>query len=150
MNLRIWGHTPLSYHNCADLPGYWAQAPVAGAVAGSVDYRDQLNLLFNAGKIHLHISSRPYPDRHLMAGIAAGAFCLVKSHPGHRAADGLGQFFKLDREIITFDTPEDLVRKVRYYLAHPDEREDIARRAAPKATGKPHLETSPRWVAGNH
>ena len=40
--------------------------------------------------------------------------------------------FELGRELITFDTCQDLVRKARYYLSHDKKREEIARAAREK------------------
>jgi len=44
--------------------------------------------------------------------------CDNKSH--------LGRLFKLDEEVVGFDTLEECVEKTRYYLAHEDERRRIA------------------------
>ena len=52
-----------------------------------------------------------------------GALSHIKTMKG--VAYGIGKFFDLDRELITFDTPKDLIRKVRYYLSHDVEREQV-------------------------
>jgi spore maturation protein CgeB len=44
--------------------------------------------------------------------------CDNKSH--------LGKIFELDKEVVGFDTVEEAVEKVKYYLAHDDERRKIA------------------------
>ncbi|KPK74704.1 MAG: hypothetical protein AMJ79_13365 [Phycisphaerae bacterium SM23_30] len=97
-----------------------------------IDYGCELNKLYNTGKIFLHISGSGFPDSYLLNGIAAGAFFLVKAHPRDKQTDGVGEMFELGRELITFNTPQDLVRKVRYYLAHDEEREAIAQAAREK------------------
>jgi spore maturation protein CgeB len=51
----------------------------------------------------------------------AGGFLLTE------AAPGLERYFSISREVATFETPSQLVEKVRYYLDHPDERDAIAR-----------------------
>ena len=66
------------------------------------------------------------------AGIAAGAFFLVKSHPNDRRPGGLGQYFEPGKEVITFDSPRDLLQKIKYYLTHGPEREAISRAAREK------------------
>ena len=43
-------------------------------------------------------------------------------------ADDLRDYYKLGEEIVVYEDNEDLLRKVKYYLAHPKEREEIARR----------------------
>lgn len=49
----------------------------------------------------------------------SGAFYLLDY------VDEIEAFFELDREIVCFSSRDELVEKVRYYLAHPDEREAI-------------------------
>jgi len=49
----------------------------------------------------------------------SGAFYMVEYF------DELTDFFEPGKEIVCFTDPEDLVEKVRYYLAHDDERERI-------------------------
>jgi spore maturation protein CgeB len=48
-------------------------------------------------------------------------------------APGLADVFKPGVEIVTFDTKQDLKDKVDHYLAHPDERKEIAKRAQRRA-----------------
>jgi spore maturation protein CgeB len=52
---------------------------------------------------------------------AAGAFQIVDEKKN------IGNYFKIGEEIVTFRDENDLRRKVKYYLEHPDEREKIAR-----------------------
>ena len=42
------------------------------------------------------------------------------------AADNLGDLFEPGSEVVTYDSPDDLVAKVRHYLGHEDERAAIA------------------------
>lgn len=51
----------------------------------------------------------------------AGGFLLTET------ARGLERYFVADREIATFDTPSELIAKVRYFLEHPALRDGIAR-----------------------
>ncbi len=112
-------------------PG-WAESPLNQHVAGSVANGPDLNNLYNSGKIFLHLNNRSYPVSYLLDGIAAGAFFLVRSHPRDRQKDGLSEMFDLGRELITFDSPNDLADKVRYYLSHDEERKNIAQTARKK------------------
>lgn len=43
-------------------------------------------------------------------------------------ADDMKDYYKLGEEIVVYKDEQDLVDKIRYYLAHDDEREAIARR----------------------
>ena len=51
----------------------------------------------------------------------AGGFLLTEIAPG------LERYFSIGREVATFESPTELVEKVRYYLDHPDERDALAR-----------------------
>jgi spore maturation protein CgeB len=51
----------------------------------------------------------------------AGGFLLTEVSPG------LERYFAIGSEIATFDSPRELVEKVRYYLDHPMERDAITR-----------------------
>lgn len=50
-----------------------------------------------------------------------GGFLLTQT------ADNLEQYFEVDREIVCFSTPDELVERVKYYLDHEEERAAIAR-----------------------
>lgn len=52
--------------------------------------------------------------------LSAGTFLLVKDHPI------LYRHFKVGQELVTFTTPADLRRKVKYYLTHEPETAKIA------------------------
>jgi spore maturation protein CgeB len=43
-------------------------------------------------------------------------------------AEDLESYYELDKEIVCFDRSDDLIEKIKYYLAHDDERAAIARR----------------------
>jgi spore maturation protein CgeB len=49
----------------------------------------------------------------------SGAFYMVEEMPELR------QFYEIGREVVTYDGPDDLVEKCRYYLEHDEERERI-------------------------
>ena len=51
----------------------------------------------------------------------AGGFLLTE------AAPGLERYFAIGREVATFESPSELVERVRYYLDRPDERDAMAR-----------------------
>jgi len=57
----------------------------------------------------------------------------------------VSRFFDVDKEIVTFSEEEDLKKKIRYYLDHPEERRKIAeaghRRAAAEHTIAHRMQT---------
>ncbi len=51
----------------------------------------------------------------------SGGFLLTET------ARGLDRYFALGKEISTFFSPDELVERVKYFLANPDERDHVAR-----------------------
>jgi spore maturation protein CgeB len=50
-----------------------------------------------------------------------GGFYLTQPHPD------LAEFYEFGREIETYQTPEQMLEKIRYYLARPEERNAVRR-----------------------
>ena len=51
---------------------------------------------------------------------------MVADHPEDRDWEPARQYFEADREVVFFDSRMDLVEKCRFYLAHEQQRRDIA------------------------
>ncbi|AGX88145.1 glycosyltransferase family protein [Candidatus Symbiobacter mobilis] len=81
----------------------------------------QLNYLYRNARIgwNLHNSIGPVNSR-LMKLPAFGALQICDCR------DNLGKIFKLDEEVIGFNTLNECIDATRYYLAHEDERRKIA------------------------
>jgi spore maturation protein CgeB len=78
---------------------------------------------FRAARIVLNTFTHKDTDSvnaRLFEATGCGGFVLTEGRPA------VGEFFEPGREVATFDSRADLVEKVRYYLAHPEEREAIA------------------------
>jgi spore maturation protein CgeB len=90
--------------------------------------------VYNATAVNLNLQSHSYQ----LDGVtcrpfevaACGAFCLTEPRRD------LATFFRPGEEMVTFDGLEDLRGKIRHYLAHPDERREIAARARARALGE--------------
>jgi FkbM family methyltransferase len=63
---------------------------------------------------------------------AAGGFMMCYNQPE------LGEHFEVGKECVVFDSENDLLEKVQYYLDHPQERADIAK-AGQQRTLSHHL-----------
>jgi spore maturation protein CgeB len=78
---------------------------------------------FRAAKIVLNTMSNKETDSvncRLFEATGCGGFVLTE----YRAE--VADFFEPGREVETFDSRADLVEKVKYYLAHPEQRKAIA------------------------
>lgn len=96
---------------------------------GAVRYWDESPVVFYASRINLN-----FTIRNIRSGIplrvwdilAAGGFCITNFQPE------LVMYFKNGEELVWFEDEADLVRKVRYYLEHDEERRRIAKNGQKK------------------
>lgn len=93
------------------------------AYKGIVSYDEQMPQVFRKSKINLNITLRS-----IMSGIplraldimGAGGFLLSNYQPE------LAEYFIDGKEIVLFESEEDMMDKAFYYLNHDDERKSIA------------------------
>ena len=90
---------------------------------GRVDYHTQMPLVFAASRINLNISLRSIhsgiPLR-VLDIMACGGFVLSNWQPE------LAEYFTEGEELALFKSKEECMDKITYYLAHEDERKEIA------------------------
>lgn len=91
---------------------------------GSVDYWSELPKVFHASKINLNFTipniKSGIPLR-IWDVLGSGGFLLTN----YQAE--IPYYFEEGKDLVCFDGIDDLREKVRYYLAHEEEREAIAR-----------------------
>lgn len=68
------------------------------------------------------LAGRESANMRIFEATGSGSFLLTEHF------DNLSRYFDVGREIETYSSYRELIDKVRYYLAHPEEREAIARR----------------------
>lgn len=115
--------------------GYWERDPrfrphARGFVRGR-EYR----LALGGARIALCFVRRANRDGHVMRSFeipACGAFMLAERTDEHLAV------FREDEEAAFFGSPEELVDKVRYYLAHDEARQRIAQAGYTRVTTGRH------------
>ena len=91
---------------------------------GAVDYYNQMPLIFKQSRINLNISLRS-----IKSGIPLRAFDIMGSGGfllSNYQADFLDNFTP-GEDFEYYESTEDLLRKIDYYLTHDDERDEIAR-----------------------
>ncbi|MGN0318147.1 MAG: DUF3880 domain-containing protein [Lachnospira sp.] len=90
---------------------------------GSVDYYNQMPLVFKSSSINLNISLRSIRTGIPLRGIdimGAGGFLLSNYQEDYY------DFFVPGEDCVLYESHEDLVNKCRYYLTHDRERSQIA------------------------
>ena len=85
-----------------------------------------LNAVYNYSQINLNM--HPYVTMHqrLSECGLAGGFMMVADIPAGHDGSPVRRYFEPDREIVLFETTDELVDRCRYYLAHEEERGRIA------------------------
>lgn len=90
---------------------------------GYVDYMTQMPHIFHNSRINLNMTLRSIhsgiPLR-CMDIIGSGGLLLSNYQPE------LAEFFKNDEEVLMYESKEDLLYKINYYLSHEEERRNIA------------------------
>ena len=90
---------------------------------GTVDYHTQMPLVFASSRINLNISLRSIhsgiPLR-VLDIMACGGFVLSNWQPE------LAEYFTEGEEIALFESKDECMEKIAYYLSHEDKRREIA------------------------
>jgi spore maturation protein CgeB len=131
--LALWGWSLPRAEQEAKYRSYWLESPLQAYMRGTLDIGEELNACYNGAKIAVHLGDTGLMDQVMLNGIAAGTLTLVRRCPDIAGPDGIGSYFELDKELMTFDSPKDLVQKVRYYLEHESKRRELADKARLKA-----------------
>lgn len=88
-----------------------------------VDYRTEMPAVFSCSKVNLNLSRTFFAGtiQRVFDVLYCGGFLLTDYRPD------LEKLFRIGEDLDVFRTDEELVEKVRYYLAHDEERTRIAR-----------------------
>lgn len=99
-----------------------------------VPYEEMVDI-FEASKINLNFS-KTYKYKKL--GIKARVFevCLAGGFLLTEYVLGIENYFEIDKEIVCFRNPEEMIDKIIYYLNHDEERRAIAQAGWKKATSE--------------
>lgn len=90
---------------------------------GIADSTTMMPKIFKCSKINLNMTNRPIcsglPQR-IFDIMGAGGFLLTNYQPE------LPEYFEIGKELAIYESQEDLLEKIEYYLSHEDERKEIA------------------------
>jgi hypothetical protein len=123
--LDVWGF------GADDLP---ATSAVRRRYHGEAWGLDMYTLLAQSGitlNRHGEVAGGYAANMRLFEATGVGALLVTDN------AKNLSDLFDLDREVVTYETPEDLIEKLRHYAEHDEEREQIAT-AGQKRTLREH------------
>lgn len=102
----------------------WKRGPVDAEAVPRIMRESVISLNFGDSGVVLH-GLRPVRSRQLKARIfevpGAGGFLLTEG------GKHLAEFYAPGKELVVFEGIDDLAEKIRHYLAHPEERDRIAR-----------------------
>lgn len=93
------------------------------AYGGTVDYVLEMPGVFRTSKINLNITLRSIVSGIPLRGMdimGAGGFLLSNYQPE------LCEYFKENEDCVLFESEEDMMNKIEYYLSHEKERNEIA------------------------
>lgn len=111
-------HYPLTLYTASD------RAIVPGAEAGgTVSYREEMPQIFCGSKINLNITLRSIQSGIPLRALdimGAGGFLLSNYQTE------LAEQFEDGKELVLYGSAEELLDKIRYYLSHEKERQEIA------------------------
>jgi len=104
----------------------WSEDPqFSRYAAGPLTRGKRLNAVYNFSNINLHLHPCTTMHPRLTECALAESFIMVADHPD-KDCESARSYFEPDKEVVFFDTAEELVDRCRYYLAHPEERREIA------------------------
>ncbi len=125
-----------NYNLAEDKPENWLSSPLHNSLTGEVSDGQTLNTLLNSARIAVFTSARGKVTQLMLNASAAGCLVFTKAHPQDNQADGLSYAFTPGKEIITFTSPQDLCRKIEYYLTNPAKATEITAAARSKLINK--------------
>lgn len=114
VNVGLWGHG-------------WINYPEFKKVYKGIPNGEEFAKIVNQSKINISFSKNDVGEPHFKARVlecaATKSFQLIDYFPGYL------KYFKENEEIVMFKDKEDLTNKIKYYLSHEKEREEIAEKA---------------------
>ncbi len=122
--LNVWGNGWRKLYRADHWHRRWAWRQLARAVRGDELRGTDMAKAIQANRISLGLLYHENRDLHTSRSFeipACGGFMLAERTEEHRL------YLKEDVEAVYFSSTEEMINKIRFYLAHEDLREKIAR-----------------------
>ncbi|MBR1418547.1 MAG: glycosyltransferase family 1 protein [Synergistaceae bacterium] len=123
-NIKLWGNGWMKY----DKYKPYAMGP---AQNGEV-----LSKIYQASKIVMGNNINATSCARVFESTLSGAFYMANYIPPENDWTDIRKIVNIDTDIVMFYNKKDLLKKVRYYLKHDDERREMARRGREVALSK--------------
>lgn len=98
-------------------------SPIRQTFHGFV-WGEDMYKIFSQAKIvvnrHINVAGNVANNMRMFDVTGVGSLLITDNRPNMK------EFFKIGEEVITYSSDSDLVRKVKFFLSHPKEREKIA------------------------
>lgn len=121
IDLRIWGNSWNERSSSTRVRKFLAGAGVQGSSYVRIVSAARINLAIMMGRLLRGVSQTDETTTRTYEIPACGGFML------HERTPELQTLFEENKEVACFGSVEEAAEKIRYYLAHPEQRESIAR-----------------------
>jgi spore maturation protein CgeB len=140
LKLKIWGSQWFKAHD--DLKPYVQNTEIIGQLYALAIQCSSINIALLSERVDGasdgdRITSRTF---HIPA---SGGFML------HQNSSEIGEYFELEKEISVFDSKEELVEKINFYLGHSLLREEIQRKGYERANRSHSLDERAKILLGH-
>lgn len=125
INLKIWGGR---WENCSDK--HLSKSIMNTSILGDLYLLGILSSKINLGLLHEKVEGASSGDKITSRTFhipGAGGFMI------HEKTEEVIQYFEEDKEVVFFETPEELCKKIEHYLYNPTAREDISKEGNKRA-----------------
>ena len=134
---QIAGRYPVRLYTSSKLPETFKESSIEEM--GFADYETEVPLIFKYSRINLNITSKTIesgiPQR-IFDILSSGGFCITNYQPE------IAEYFIDGQELVMYSDMADLMNKVEYYLAHEEERVQIAQNGCKKVLENFELQKS--------
>lgn len=132
------GGIPRVWRGMRRLLSGWSDSQLVGKIAGPILTDDEMIATYNASSMALNFSKAIIEGtaQHYVRHIRMRDFEIPMTGAAAflEYSDELGEYYDLETEIVSFDSPEELAAKATYYASHARELQMIAEAGYKRAT----------------
>ena len=135
-NIKLWGRD-------------WVKFPEYKSYAmGPAQNGETLSKIYQASKIVLGLNPGATGAARSWESMLSGTFYMSNYIPPEEDASDIRKILKVGENLVMFYNKKDLIKKVKYYLEHDEERREMARRGREVALQKMTYDALMKRVIG--